>query len=117
MKKSASYLCVLLTVAVAVACSCAGPAHPSGDKDWPYPSGEKDWPVVAGIDGGDRELQQAIKTALNARGIPCLFEGSLFYDVRVPRSRRAEATRLLRHDPRLKGKEIHFRTLDGREFP
>src|ERR1051326_7674389 len=67
-----------------------------------------DWVAIAGIDGGDHELQAVIRDTLKRNGILCFFSGSLAYDVFVPKSLAHDAKRTLEHASQLKGRLIHF---------
>jgi hypothetical protein len=69
---------------------------------------ETNWVSVAVIDGSDQYTRNMVATILRERSIPSSLEGSVVYSVSVPKSKSAEAERVLRQDGRLNGKWIQF---------
>ena len=83
---------------VVIFCSCS---HVEDASQMKYQN-KAEWVVVAGVDGNNHELQNVVRDALEKKGINCFMEGSIAYDVFVPKDRLAEAKKVLREDPRLK---------------
>jgi hypothetical protein len=61
-----------------------------------------EWVVVAWVDGRNEEVQKALRDTLRQNGILCFMQGSVAYDVLVPRALFDEAKRVLEHTPKLK---------------
>lgn len=55
------------------------------------------------VEGADKNKQQIIRAVLSKKGIVCLMEGSMAYDVKVPEHCVRDAKRLLHRSPELKG--------------
>jgi hypothetical protein len=63
-----------------------------------------EWVFIAGINGGDKDLQKILRDTLNQNGILCLMVGSIGYDVLVPRALFDDARKVLDQNPELKGR-------------
>jgi hypothetical protein len=91
---------VLFTAIVVMVmfCSCC---HVSGPSHADYEN-TPDWSIVAGVAGNNHELQNVVRDDLKKKGINCIMQGSIAYDVLVPNNRLTEARKLLQEDSRLK---------------
>ena len=94
-------------IVMVLSCNCArvlGPSHVDNEN-------KPNWSIIAGIAGNNRELQNVVRDDLEKKGIICIMDGSIAYDILVPSNRLAEARKLLQEDPRLK-----FQKYQGFEY-
>jgi hypothetical protein len=63
------------------------------------------WTAIAGADGGSAARQDLVRGALRANGIRCYMQGSLGYDVMVPKDQAEKARKVLAEEPQLQNKD------------
>ena len=68
---------------------------------------------VAFFNGGDHDTAALIHQVLTDGNVQCYIEGSLWWGVQVHKDRLAAARELLQTTPKLRGKQIRVRQVDG----
>ena len=64
--------------------------------------------VVVTIDGGNVSIQRIIRSELNKHGIECVMEGSVAYDVLVPKPLAKKARKILLESKEIKREWLLF---------
>jgi len=64
--------------------------------------------VVVGVLSNDSETQLIVRNALKRLGIPCFMQGSLGYDVLVPKTSLEQARKCLLEEVKLNGRRVYF---------
>ena len=92
------------TATIFVLLSCAKQSATVSARVIQRPEGA--YQVIGAVGSVDRDTKRIIELILAERGIRVGFAGTIVHDIYVQQDRVDEARRLLKNDPRLKGKWV-----------